>query len=70
MLTEYFRELDELKIETVFDPSEPFHLTSEGVKKAFNLIESHHTHGRVVFQIAKNYQVERLSQFLLFMDLF
>ena len=54
MLTEYFRELDELKIETVFDPSGPFHLTSEGVKKAFNLIESHHTHGRVVFQIAKN----------------
>jgi len=54
MLTEYFRELDELKIQTVFDPNGPFQLTSEGVKKAFNLIESHHTHGRVVFEIAKN----------------
>jgi NADPH:quinone reductase-like Zn-dependent oxidoreductase len=40
-------------LKAILDPSGPFPLTTDGVRKAFRLQESRHAHGKVVIRIAE-----------------
>jgi NADPH:quinone reductase-like Zn-dependent oxidoreductase len=43
---------DDASLQAVVDPAGPFALTTDGIRRAFRLLESRHAQGKVVIQIA------------------